>query len=268
MPEPIQVIPRGEDVADIFERVRLATVAFGIVQPGNALTIVGSGVSVDPSGIIVTAGHVLDELDAGVRRWARRGGQAEAKVTIFRLAQAGVHPQSKRPGVELTLEHGPLRFASISDSTDLGIVRIVPNEPLPILPIDYDRNYREGDPVATCGFPYGVNLHERRTIISSFLTGIISAVVPHPALPVEARIHYQLQLPVSPGNSGGPVFDPETGCLLGVISRRYEPGGIPAGLCIAEPIHRARQAIDAVKDQPIPAPNAATTEPSTGESGT
>ena len=54
-----------------------------------------------------------------------------------------------------------------------------------------------------------------------------------------SRLHYLMQLPVNPGNSGGGVFDPETGDLFGVVSSRYEPGGIPAGLSVITPAYHA-----------------------------
>jgi S1-C subfamily serine protease len=52
-----------------------------------------------------------------------------------------------------------------------------------------------------------------------------------------------MQLPVNPGNSGGPVFDPDTGEVYGIVSRRFEPKGIPAGLCVVEPVVRVMEAI-------------------------
>ncbi len=46
-----------------------------------------------------------------------------------------------------------------------------------------------------------------------------------------------LQLPVNPGNSGGAVFDPRTGAVIGIISEGLEVNNIPTGLCIAEPVY-------------------------------
>ena len=108
-----------------------------------------------------------------------------------------------------------------------------------------NRNPVEGSEVITCGFPFGLSLHEGKSVLSAFLRGRVSAVVPHPDVKPSEVIQYLLQMPVNPGNSGGPVVEAGTGRVIGVVSRRFAPKDLQTGLSIAEPIGHA---IDVIKD--------------------
>ena len=65
-----------------------------------------------------------------------------------------------------------------------------------------------------------------------------------------SRLHYLMQLPVNPGNSGGGAFDPDTGEVFGVVSSRLAPGGIPTGLSIIIPAYHAEPVVADMADTP------------------
>lgn len=243
---------------DIFETVRSATVAFGIRKGDDVLDVLGAGVIVDPCGVIVTARHVFDDVTKAVRKLRQSDPDVFRQLVIFGETKFD-HPM-------LTMKAHAVAFdkVGISQKMDLAVLR-VKDAPIPLtaLPIDFNSDPREGDDIATCGFPYGFELHLGKSVTSIFLTGIISSVDPHPIIPPHKRHHYLLQLPTQPGNSGGAVFDPNTGAVIGIISSRVEDKkhvyekdsgkdlgeiDIPTGMTIAMPIHPLQEAIQSLKN--------------------
>jgi serine protease Do len=240
--EKKQEKPGAQPRTRVFENIRRATVAFGIRDDATGdFDVKGSGFFVDASGILVTAKHVVERLDELQAEGAKAGKTMTPAVLVYGRAewrQAG-------PEFEFSIKIAAAKIVKQARHADkdIAVVKVNPPEPMTALATDYAMSLHEGDAVGTCGFPYGLEVHEGKTIISSFLTGVVSAVVPHPVIPAEGRTHYLLQIPANPGNSGGAVFDPDTGCVVGVISRGFAPRKIPTGLTIAEPIHLARNLI-------------------------
>lgn len=220
---------------------------FGVLIPDSGrLVIIGSGVVVEPQGVILTAKHVLDGLRETEEKMKKEHPQAIARVMIPGKAQIQTDMDST-PAITLEMTLGPLGKNIQHQQHDLAAVRL-PHPPKPLSAIDIDYGYApvEGDPVATCGFPYGLEVHEGKSTLASFLWGWVSAVVPHPDMAAEHRVHYLLQLPTNPGNSGGAVFDPDTGKILGITSRHFAPKGMATALSIAEPVHHARKGIETI----------------------
>lgn len=80
-----------------------------------------------------------------------------------------------------------------------------------------DAACEEGDKVIVCGFPFGLRLHKGSEVTSSFATGRVSAIRPTSPCPPEYRSGIQLDFPVLPGASGGPVVSMDTGEAVGLI---------------------------------------------------
>lgn len=237
---------------EVLQRARRATVGFGFERPKQRPVVIGSGVIVDPLGIIITARHVVLDLEAMVLKEKRM--RQQVRPVIFIPGDAQVEMKMNDDGSEggEVLDQRylmtPPRDALINGAWDLAVVGIQQNEvELTALPINADLAPHGGDPVATCGWPYGLELHQGQAMISSFLFGHVSAVVPHPDLGAKHRRHYLMELPVNPGNSGGPVFDPDSGEVFGIVSRRYEPRGIPSGLSVVEPVVQVLGAVEALR---------------------
>ena len=242
--------------ARLSERARLATVGFGVVaadDSGRFPKIIGSGVAVARQGVVLTARHVVLDLEAVVLKERLLKRSAVSVVVVSappRHSQAS--DEGGEPEEELTISHTAVRIVRtvVSVHHDIAVVGLQ-GDCLPQRKMKLNPNAapREGDPVATCGWPYGAELYPDGPRFSSFLQGSVSAVVPHPELNARARIHYLMQLPVNPGNSGGGVFDPDTGDVYGVVSGRLEVGGIPTGLSIVIPAYHAEPLVDQVVEE-------------------
>lgn len=127
-------------------------------------------------------------------------------------------------------------------------------EPLPAMKLD-PASAREGQDIAFTGFPIGMVLG----LYPVTHRGIISAVSPL-AIPVKSgqalspdvvqRLKgafdiYQLDATAYPGNSGSPLFHPDTGRVLGIINKVLLTHGkekaleAPSGITFAVPIIHA-----------------------------
>ena len=234
------------------ERARLATVGFGVVSatdPDRFPKIIGSGVVADRRGVVLTARHVVLDLEAIVMKEGRLGRRVAASVIVSAPpARSNVPgPRGSEPEEQVTIGHTTVRIVktAVNAHHDIAVVGIKGDcLPQRQMKLNADAAPQEGDPVATCGWPYGAELYPEGPRFSSFLMGSVSAVVPHPELNARSRLHYLMQLPVNPGNSGGGVFDPDTGDVFGVVSGRLEVGGIPTGLSIVVPAYHAEPLVD------------------------
>src|SRR5688500_16507512 len=68
--ETNHTIVEGRDVRRrVFERVRMATVGFGVFDPAEKSNkITGSGVVVHEAGVVITAKHVLENLYSSAKK--------------------------------------------------------------------------------------------------------------------------------------------------------------------------------------------------------
>lgn len=117
------------------------------------------------------------------------------------------------------------------EEKDLALLRLSGAAALPPLRLGNSLRVREGESVAFTGFPIG-------TVLGLYPTthrGIVSTISPI-AIPVprgrdlSARALrrltnpfdlFQLDATAYPGNSGSPLFDPDSGLVLGVINRVF-----------------------------------------------
>ncbi len=154
----------------------------------------GSGFIIDPSGIIVTNNHVVGHAD---------------KIVV-----------SLTDGREL-----PAKVLGHDDLTDIAVIKVATNAPLPAVTWGDSRKAEVGDWIMAAGNPFGLG--------GSVTVGIISA---------EGRDlgsgpfdnFLQLDAPINPGNSGGPVFNME-GQVIGVSSVIVSPTGASVGIGFAIP---------------------------------
>jgi hypothetical protein len=195
------------------------------------VTVLGTGFVVDELGIILTASHVVAPFIKAANRHAQGLGPAPAalRVLVTRLATTppshppplGVPPGAKSLGVQF----GFAPVVGIQDAApklDIAALLVKFPQSLKMRTLELaDEPCEEGDEVAACGFPFGRDLHKDQllgaVVKASFSQGIVSATLPFAGAPREARVIFQLDAMINSGNSGGPVFDPATGKVLGVI---------------------------------------------------
>lgn len=235
----------------VLRLARQATVGFVLRFQGESVEeyprIIGSGVIVDVRGIVLTARHVVLDMDSAIRREQQLGRIVEPRILIYEHTQVSMSlgEDGRQQQTSLTYTETPIVGPpQINRTHDIGVVQIDARG-LKNMRLDVSYAPEEGDPVATCGWPYGTELHGGLPPLSSFLIGTISAVLPHSSTDPLYRQHYLTQLPVNPGNSGGGAFDPDSGELFGIVSSRWAPSGIPSGLSIVVP---ACHAADLVGD--------------------
>lgn len=122
----------------------------------------------------------------------------------------------------------PARVIGSDSSGDVAVLKIGGNG-LPAVKIGNPANSRVGDWVVAIGSPYGLD--------NTVTSGIISAK--SRTLSDDTSTHFiQTDVPVNPGNSGGPLFN-LNGEVIGINSMIYSRTGGFQGLSFAIPIDEA-----------------------------
>lgn len=155
-------LPPGSPLQDLFKDF--------LEQNKNAprhITSLGSGFVIDPSGIVVTNNHVIEDAD-------------QITVTL-------------NDGTSL-----PAKLIGRDEKTDLALLKVKPKTPLPFAKFGDSDRARVGDWVIAIGNPFGLG--------STVTAGIVSARNRDiNAGPYDDFI--QTDAPINRGNSGGPLFD-------------------------------------------------------------
>jgi len=167
----------------------------------------GSGVIVDPAGVVVTNYHVVGEAtDIRVVLTDRREYVGE-----IMLADEGL---------------------------DLAVIRLKGASGLPALEFADSRKAEVGDLVLAIGDPFGVG----QTVTS----GIVSALGRGSMRGSEGGYMIQADAPINPGNSGGALVDMD-GRLLGINSSIVSRSGGSNGIGFAIPSALVRAMVDQAK---------------------
>ncbi|WP_417478490.1 Do family serine endopeptidase [Maricaulis sp.] len=164
----------------------------------------GSGVIVDQSGVIVTNYHVVaDATELRVVLADRREFEATVLLT--------------------------------DEATDLAVLKIETDEPLPMLPFNMTDDPEVGDLVLAIGNPFGVG----QTVTS----GIVSALARTDVGQTDFASFIQTDAAINPGNSGGALVDMR-GQLIGVNSMIFSRSGGSNGIGFAIPVEMVRRVVD------------------------
>jgi serine protease Do len=162
----------------------------------------GSGFIVDPSGLIVTNNHVVGEA---------------AKVEIV------LQDNTKYPA----------QIVGRDPHTDLAVLKITPDKPLPSVAFGDSSAAEIGDWVVAVGNPFGLG--------GSVTTGIISARG-RDIHSGEFDDFLQIDAPINRGNSGGPTFN-LNGEVIGINTAIYSPNGGSVGIGFAVPSNVAKTVV-------------------------
>jgi S1-C subfamily serine protease len=235
---------QADGAIPVVARVKPSIVMVGTYQPTRspAFAFRGTGFVVGDGTTIVTNAHVLPDVLDGERK----------EVVGILVPQGGGQPAFR----EAT------RIASAPD-VDLALLRI-PGPPLPALRIGNSETVQEGQPIWITGFPIG-------SVLGAYAAthrGVIASIVPI-AIPQDRSSQldvklvrrlssgpltvFQLDATAYPGNSGSPVYDSESGDVIGIVNMVLVKGtresalASPTGITYAVPSRHLRELLDRAK---------------------
>ncbi|MER9801201.1 DegQ family serine endoprotease [Mesorhizobium sp. M0142] len=179
---------------------------FGRSQP-RAQSSLGSGVLVDPTGVVVTNFHVVKDADQ-VKVATADGREFDSKVLLK------------------------------DETLDLAVLKISSDKPFPVIAIGDSDALDVGDLVLAIGNPFGVG--------QTTTSGIISAVARSHIGVSDSSFFIQTDAAINPGNSGGALVN-MGGQLIGINTAIYSRSGGSIGIGFAIPSNMVRAFADAAK---------------------
>lgn len=168
----------------------------------------GSGVIVDPSGIVVTNNHVIAE-----------GTEVKVALADRREYEADVLLKDEQ--------------------LDLAVLKVRnPRGDLPALELGDSDSLQVGDLVLAVGNPFGVG--------QTVTQGIVSALARSQVGISDYQFFIQTDAAINPGNSGGALVD-MAGRLVGINTAIFSRGGGSNGIGFAIPSNMVRVVIDSAR---------------------
>ncbi len=198
----------------------------------------GAGASAqapDFASIVSRYGPAVVHIDA-IKGRLSDGGKAASLGSGFIISQDGFvltnnHVVSGADQVLVKLADGrklPARVIGTDRAADVAVLKIS-GSGLPAVKIGDPAQSRVGEWVVAIGSPYGLD--------NTVTSGIISAKSRQ--MSEDSPVHFiQTDVPVNPGNSGGPLFNLK-GEVIGINSMIYSRTGGYQGLSFAIPIDEA-----------------------------
>ncbi len=174
---------------------------------GQVMMGAGSGFAIDADGHIVTNEHVVN-------------GAEDITVTF----KDGLTAKARLIGVD--------------DKTDLALIKIDVDKPVPFVAFGDSEGVRAGDWVLTVGNPFGLG-HSVNVGVVSARGRTIGAGPYDDFLQIDAQINR--------GNSGGPAFD-LNGNVVGVNAAIFSPNGGNVGIGFAIPSSMAKKVVSELKE--------------------
>jgi Do/DeqQ family serine protease len=178
---------------------------FGGGDDSRVSKALGSGVIVDPSGLIVTNYHVIE-------------GMTQVKVALA---------DRREFEAEIVLR---------DPRTDLAVLRLKGGKDFPVLALGDSDALEVGDFVIAVGDPFGVG--------QTVTQGIVSALARTQVGISDYGFFIQTDAAINPGNSGGALVDLD-GKLVGINSAIYSRSGGSIGIGFAIPVNMVKSVIAA-----------------------
>lgn len=222
----------GSELVKTIERVKPSIVGVGTFQKTRspALNFLGTGFVLNDGLHVITNAHVVPEV--------LNVANNESYTVITGNGKQG--------------ELRSATIAAIDKEHDLALLKIS-GAALPAMELGDARKVREGQNLVFTGFPIGMILGfypvTHRAMVSSITPIILPA---HNSRQLDAKMISQLQKPTYavfqldgtayPGNSGSPLYDPESGVVYGVINMVFVKGkkeaalSNPSGITYAIPV--------------------------------
>ncbi|HEU4986543.1 MAG TPA: DegQ family serine endoprotease [Rhizobiaceae bacterium] len=181
---------------------------FGRQMPPRIQSSLGSGVLVDPSGIVVTNNHVIRDAD-------------EVKVALS---------DGREYESEILMK---------DESLDLAVLKIEGSEDFPTIAVGDSDALEVGDLVLAIGNPFGVG--------QTTTSGIVSALARNHLGISDFGFFIQTDAAINPGNSGGALINMK-GELVGINTAIFSQTGGSIGIGFAIPSNMVRAVVAAAKN--------------------
>lgn len=177
------------------------------VPRGRSQSSLGSGVIVDPSGLVITNNHVIENMN-------------EVKVALAdrREFEADILLRDSRTDIAVL---------KLKDATNLQAVELGDSEALQV-----------GDLVLAIGNPFGVG--------QTVTQGIVSALARTQVGISDYQFFIQTDAAINPGNSGGALID-MNGRVVGINTAIYSRSGGSIGIGFAVPSSMVRVVLNSVR---------------------
>ncbi len=187
---------------DFFNRFFGGQIPFPDQGGGGVQESLGSGFIVDSKGYIITNYHVINGAD---------------KIYV----KLSTDPDTTDPG-------RPARVIGFDKATDLAVIKIETDKPLPTVKLGNSDHVQVGDWVEAIGSPFA--------LAQTVTAGIISAKnrTIEPGARGQFQHYLQTDAAINPGNSGGPLLD-MNGNVIGVNTAIYTQSGAYQGVGFALP---------------------------------
>ncbi|HTV34434.1 MAG TPA: Do family serine endopeptidase [Methylocella sp.] len=180
----------------------------GFGGPGNPTArSLGSGVLVDPAGLVVTNYHVIE-------------GMTEVKVALA---------DKREYDAEIVLR---------DQRTDLVVLRLKGGGTFPVMELGDSDALEVGDIVLAIGNPFAVG--------QTVTQGIVSALARTQAGISDYGFFIQTDAAINPGNSGGALVDLHSR-LVGINSAIFSQTGSSIGIGFAIPVNMVKTVLSAAK---------------------
>lgn len=177
------------------------------LPPGRSQSSLGSGVIVDPSGLVITNNHVIENMN-------------EVKVALADRREFEADIVLRDPRIDLAV-------LKLKGATSLKAIEIGDSEALQV-----------GDIVLAVGNPFGVG--------QTVTQGIVSALARTQVGISDYQFFIQTDAAINPGNSGGALID-MGGRLVGINTAIYSRSGGSIGIGFAIPSSMVKVVLNSAK---------------------
>lgn len=215
------MLPAQADLADTVARIKPSVLVVGSFRATDSprFRMRGTGFVVANGNLAITNAHVLPE-------------STEDASSMSLVVQV------RRPDGSLSMRQTTV--LQVDRVHDLALLRFE-GAGAPPMPIGDSQAAREGQAVAFIGFPIGGALGFSPVTHRGVISSITPAALPTPNANAlnAATIRtvragpfdiFQLDGTAYPGNSGGPLFNPDTGEVLGVVNMVFIKGSRESAL--------------------------------------
>jgi len=230
----------ADELPGLIARIRPSVLVIGFYRETQSprFAFRGTGFVVGDGNLLVTNAHVVQS----------DGDDPNGRVLMV---------QSRESNGALKPRRGDV--VEIDHAHDLALIRF-DGPPIAALELAKPGSVREGSAVALMGFPMAGALGFAPVTHRGIVSAITPIALPSPTArqldgPTISRLRegsfdmLQLDATAYPGNSGGPVFDAETGAIVGVLSMAVLKGTresaltSPSGISYAIPIEHVEPLI-------------------------